>query len=121
MCEMSSEKDMKQLLPRFYHELKDQNPSCFDDFHVEWNQISIKEPRSDLAKCILQKMCDPAAEGLRIQHGHEYGFFGEQFNERTSIVSEMSDGNLNLIPSHNLDCERDLAGSSIHIDAHVTT
>ena len=116
MCELSSEKDMKQLLSRFYHELKDQNPSCFDDFYVEWNQISIKEPRSDLAKCILQKMCNPAAEGLRIQHGHGYGFFGEQFNERTSIVSEMSDGDLNLIPSHNLDCERDLAGLSIHIE-----
>ena len=34
-CELSSEKNMKQLLPRFYHELKDQNLGCPDDFHVK--------------------------------------------------------------------------------------
>ena len=77
MCELSSQKDMKQLLPRFYHELKDQNHSCLDDFHVEWNRISIEEPRSELAKYMLQKMCDVAAERLRIQCGREYDFFGE--------------------------------------------
>ena len=55
---------MKQLLSRFYHELKDQNFSCIDDFHVEWNRISIEEPRSELAKYMLQKMCDAAAKGL---------------------------------------------------------
>ena len=65
---------------------------------------------------MLQKMCDAAAEGLLIQGGREYGFFGEQFNERTTIVSEMHDDDLTLIPSHNLDCERDLAISGIHIE-----
>ena len=103
MCELSSQKHMKQLLPRFYHELKDQNLGCLDNFHVEWNRIFIEEPRSELAKYLLQKMCDAAAEGLRIQRGREYGFFGEQFNKRETIVSEMSDDDLTLIPSHNLD------------------
>ena len=44
MCEMSSQKDMKQLRSRFYHELKDLNLSCLNDFHVEWNRIFTKEP-----------------------------------------------------------------------------
>ena len=47
---------------------------------------------------MLQKMCDAPAEGLGIQHGRENGFFGEQFNERATIVSEMSDDDLTLIP-----------------------
>ena len=63
-----------------------------------------------------QKICDAAAEGLRIQRGREYGFFGEQFNERATTVSGISDDELTLIPSHNLDCERDLAISGIHIE-----
>ena len=57
---------------------------------------------------MFQKVCDAAADGLRIQRGREYGFFGEKFNERATIVSEMSDEDLTLIPSHNLDCVRDL-------------
>ena len=115
MCELSSQKHVKQLLPRFYHELKEQNLSCLDDFQVELNRISIEEPISELAKYMFQKVCDAAADGLRIQRGHEYGFFGEKFNERATIVSEMSDDDLTLIPSHNLDCERDLRFSGIHI------
>ena len=39
----------------------------------------------------------------------QYGFFDEQFNERVTIVFEMSDDDLTVIPSHNFDCERDLA------------
>ena len=50
-------------------------------------------------------MCDAAAEGLLIKRGGEYGLFGKQFNERTTALSEMSDDDLTLIPSHNLDCE----------------
>ena len=65
---------------------------------------------------MLQKMYDAAAKGLRIHCGREYGFFGEQFNKRVTIVSEMYDDDLTLIPSHNLDCERDLAISGIHIE-----
>ena len=65
---------------------------------------------------MLQKRWDAAAEGLRIQRGREYGFFREQFNERATIVSEMSDNDLTLIPSHKLDCERDLEISGIHIE-----
>ena len=43
-------------------------------------------------------------------------FFGEQFNERATIFSEMSDEDLTLVPSHNLDCERDLAIAGIHFE-----
>ena len=66
-------------------------------------------------------MFDATAKGPKIQRGCRYGFFGKQFNERATIVSEMSDDNLTLIPSHNLYCERYLVISAIHIklDAHV--
>ena len=65
---------------------------------------------------MLQKISCAAAEGLRIQRGRNYGFFGEQINERATIVSERPDDYVTLIPSHNLDCERDLAISCIHIE-----
>ena len=42
------QKDIKQLLPRSYHELKDQNFICHDNFRVKWNRISIEKPRSEL-------------------------------------------------------------------------
>ena len=57
MCELSSQKDMKTLLPRFYHELVDGNMNCLKDFHVEWNRIKIDEPKSALAKYMIGKMC----------------------------------------------------------------
>ena len=53
--------------------------------------------------------------------GCKYGFFGEQFSERATIVSEISDDDLTLIPYHNLDCERDLAISGIHIENYETS
>ena len=61
-------------------------------------------------------MCDAGAECLRIQRGREYGFPGEQFSERSTNVSEMSDDGLTLTPSDKLDCERYLAISGIHIE-----
>ena len=109
------------MLSHFYDELQNQNLSCLNYFHVEWNRISIGELRSEkhLYKKISEicyKKCDTAAEGRRIQRGREYGFFNEQFNERATIVSEMLDNDLTLIPSHNLDCERNLPISGIHIE-----
>ena len=61
-------------------------------------------------------MCEAVAEGMRIQRGRQYGFFGEQFNERATIVSEMFDDDLTLTPSHNFDCERDLTIFGIHTE-----
>ena len=51
-------------------------------------------------------MVKQAGEGLRIQRGREYGFFGEEFNERAADITQIPDEELELIPSHNLDCER---------------
>ena len=58
-------------------------------------------------------MCVAAAEGLRIKRGREYSFLGEKFNERVKTVANMS---LALIPSHHLDCERNLAVVDINIE-----
>ena len=66
-------------------------------------------------------MFDATAKGPKIWRGCRYGFFGKQLNERATIVFEISDDNLTLITSHNLDCERYLVISGIHIklNAHV--
>ena len=67
MCEFSSQKDMKQLLPVLYKVLKGGN--CLTDYHVVWNHINIEKPDSDVGTYILENMCIQAAEGLRIQRG----------------------------------------------------
>ena len=75
MCELSSQKDMKQLLPVLYKDLKGGNLNCLSVYHVVWNRINIEKPDSDLGTYILENMCIQAAEGLRIQRGREYGFY----------------------------------------------
>ena len=50
------------------------------------NRIEYPQRNLDqISQNMSQKMCDAEAEDLRIQHGCEYGFFGEQFNETVSI------------------------------------
>ena len=61
-------------------------------------------------------MCIQAAEELRIQRGKEYGFFGESFTGRATDVSALPDSELMLIPSHNLNCERNLSVSGVFME-----
>ena len=53
-------------------------------------------------------MCDAVAEGLRLQHEKEYGFYEEDFTLRAAMVCELQDKEFELIPSNNLICERNL-------------
>ena len=76
---MSAQKDMKKLLPPFYQNLKEKNVDCLSDFHMDWNRIGVDKPSSDLGTHIINRMCEAAAEGVTIQRGREYGFFGEEF------------------------------------------
>ena len=54
-------------------------------------------------------MCDAVAEGLRLQRGREYGFYNEDFTPRAANINEIEDMDLELIPSNNLICERNLS------------
>ena len=90
MCESSFQLDMKTRLPRLYNDLKDGNLECLSDFNVTWNRLHIEKPESELATYILKNMCIQAAEGLRIQRGKEYGFFGESITGRATDVSALS-------------------------------
>ena len=116
VCELSSQKDMKQLLPVLYKDLKGGNLNCLSDYHVVWNRINIEKPDSDLGTYILENMCIQAAEGLRIQRGREYGFYGEEFTDRATNVSQVPDDDLKLFPSHNLDCERNLSVAGVFME-----
>ena len=116
MCEMSSQKEMKKLLPPFYQNLKERNVDCLKDFHVDWNRVAVDKPSSDLGRNIMDRMCVAAAEGLRIQRGREYGFFGAEFTERATDISQLPDEDLELITSHNLDCERNLSVAGVYME-----
>ena len=109
MVERSSQKDLKKHLPKLYNDLKQHNLNCLSDWHVEWKRVKISIPESDLGKLIITRMCDAVAEGLRLQRGREYGFYNEDFTPRAAIISEMQDIDLELIPSNNLICERNLS------------
>ena len=109
MVERSSQKDLKKHLPKLYNDLKQHNLNCLSDWHVEWKRVKISIPESDLGKLIITRMCDAVAEGLRLQRGREYGFYNEDFTPRAAIISEMQDMDLELIPSNNLICERNLS------------
>ena len=110
---------MKHRLPTLYRDLKDGNIECLSDFKVEWNRINIddQKPDSKLGRHILDLMVKQAGERLRIQRGREYGFFGEEFNERAADITQIPDEELELIPSHNLDCERNLSVAGIYMEA----
>ena len=54
-------------------------------------------------------MCNSVAEGLRLQRGREYGFYNEDFTSMAAIITEILDIDLELIPSNNLICERNLS------------
>ena len=118
MCELSSQKEMKHRLPILYRDMKEGNIDCLSDFKVEWNRINIddEKPESELGTFILDQMVKQAGEGLRIQRGREYGFFGEEFNERAADITQIPDAELELIPSHNLDCERNLSVAGVYME-----
>lgn len=67
-----------------------------------------------------QTLCDAVAKVLQkclqVQCWHEYGFLGDQFNERATFVSETFDPYLSLITSRNRDCERVLSVLGIHLE-----
>ena len=109
MVEKSSQKDLKKKSAELYNDLKQHNLDCLSDWHVEWKRVKISSPESDLGKLIIGRMCDAVAEGLRLQRGREYGFYNEDFTPRAAIISEIQDMDLELIPSNNLICERNLS------------
>ena len=109
MVEKSSQKDLKKHLPKLYNDLKEHKLDCLIDWHVQWKRMKISAPESDLGKLIIGRMCDAVAEGLRLQRGREYGFYNEDFTPRAANINEIEDMDLELIPSNNLICERNLS------------
>ena len=92
-----------------YNDLKEHKLDCLIDWHVQWKRMKISAPETDLGKLIIGRMCDAVAEGLRLQRGREYGFYNEDFTPRAANINEIEDMDLELIPSNNLICERNLS------------
>ena len=109
MAENSSQKDLKYIPPQLYKEFQKKNVECLSDYRVEWIRLKVYIRESDLEILILNRMFVATTEGLRIQRGREYGFYGDQFAERAANISDMRDDDLQLFPSNNLICERSLS------------
>ena len=110
MVEKSSQRDLKNRLPKLYEDLVNKNVDCLSEYHVEWKRVKVIAPDSALEKYIFDRMLEAVAEGLKIQRGREYGFSDEvNTNPRATVVSDIDDDELYLIPSNNLICERELS------------
>ena len=45
-----------------------------------------------------------------------HGFFGEEFMPRATIVAHLPDEEFSLIPSNNLECERNLSVAGVYME-----
>ena len=68
MVAMSSQRDLKQRLPKLYNDLKEKNIDCLSDYHVEWKRVKVPKPETNLESYIFLQMVDGAAEGLKLEN-----------------------------------------------------
>ena len=109
MVAMSSQRDLKQRLPKLFNDLKEKNIDCLADYHVEWKRVKVPKPETNLESYIFLQMVDGAAEGLKLQRGREYGFSDTHLKSRAAMVCVMTDSDLERIPSNNQTCERNVS------------
>ena len=100
---------LKSLLPKLYSDLSSKKLDTLLDYVVDIPGVIIKEPDSDLGKRILGLMCIEAGKGLKLQRGREYGFSDRDSVPPAAVVSDLSDAELQGLPTNNLNTERNLS------------
>ena len=107
--ENSSQGELLIILPQLYNDLQNKKTDTLKDFIVNIHGVSIPQPTSDLAKKIIDMMCEAAAEGIKLQCGREYGFSESGEVPRATVLSSLSTNELEGLPSNNLSAERNLS------------
>lgn len=66
-------------------------------------------PETPNQRLLQNQMAKEISDGLKLQRGREYAFFSNSTEQRATDVSSLPEHLLELLPTHNLDCERELA------------
>ena len=106
MCELEPPSKLLEILPKLQKDLHSGILSTLDNYSVNYS-FEVTEPNTLLGKLILGRFCLQAAEDLVRQRGREYGFSVE--NNRATDLTTVPEEICDKLPSHNLDCERDLS------------
>ena len=106
MVEKSTQSDFVRILPSLYDELRQGKLSTLQAYVVNVRGIRIKKNSDALSHCILERMCEAAPDGIKLQCGREYGFADANKTLRASDISTMTDLQMQGLPTNNLEAER---------------
>lgn len=95
-----------KILPQLYNDLQNHNLNTLSAFLSPFN---FKHPPiSDTQSVLIKIMSIKISNGLLLQRGREYGF-SETTTMRATKLTEVPANVLDALPTHNLDCERELS------------
>ena len=109
MVEKCSQSDLVGILPTLYNELCQGNLLTLQEYVVNMRGVIVQKPDDELSSYILGKMCEAAADGIKLQCGREYGFADAHQMLRATDISSMAESQLQGLPTNNLATERNLA------------
>lgn len=108
MVQKSTNQQLLQIFPQLFHDLKHNSLSTLADFHTPFNFTF--PPSNNSQQAMLKLMTKSIAEGLELQRGREYGFStNASLKERATKISSIPLPIMEYLPTHNLDCERELS------------
>lgn len=97
---------MTELIVLLYDDLKSNNTTTLKEwqsnFHFKY------PPVSKAQRDFMQLMRVSIAVGLAVQRGREY-VFDKNKDKRATDLSQVTDNILRKLPTHNIDCERELS------------
>ena len=82
--------------------------ATLNKFVVNMCGISVPTLTTDVAKEIVGKICESAAESIKRQCGREYGFAADDEELRATDLSTLTSDELDGLPTNNCINERDL-------------
>lgn len=108
--EVSSQDELLNIFPRFYHDLLCGNMDSMNEFLVIYPHVKITKPTSEVELLLLNEMCKDAADALDMQCGREYGFgkFKDK-EQRATKLYDLTTEQLKDLPTNNIIAEREFS------------
>lgn len=108
MVQKSTNKDLLQILPKLFTDLKNHNLSTLVKFVTPFKFKF--PPVNESQSSIIKLMTKAISEGLELQEGREYGFADNStLAKRATVLSSIPPTIMEYLPTHNLHCERELS------------
>lgn len=95
-----------QILPQLYLDLKNNSLETLKNFQTAF-KLKYPEETSNQTM-LIRSMANAIADGLRLQRGREFGI-PDSGAPRATDLSKLPPEILRHLPTHNIDCERELA------------